>query len=147
MDYFVSGWGTGGTISGASSVIKLARPDVRIVCVEPEKAQLIENGAKAFNSHAIQGWTPDFLPETLNQECFDILTSVTDEESINGSKLLAKEEGILTGISGGATFAAALNVAKKAPKGSVILAMLPDTGERYMSTVLFKDITAESDEV
>ena len=145
LDYFVSGWGTGGTISGVSSVLKIARPDCKIVCVEPVKAQVIENGPKGFNSHAIQGWTPDFVPETLNTECFDVLTTVTDEESISTSKLLAKEEGILCGISGGATLAAAINVAKKAPKGSVILAMLPDTGERYLSTVLFGDITADSD--
>src|SRR6478736_1783050 len=128
LDHFVSGWGTGGTITGAGQVIKLARPDVKIIATEPEAAQLL--GGKPFSPHKIQGWTPDFLPAVLDRSVPDRIVPVTDAEAIESARALAKTEGIFCGISSGATFAAALKVAADAPAGSVILAMLPDTAER-----------------
>jgi cysteine synthase A len=128
-------------------MIKLARPDCKIVCTEPAKAPLLEKGAQAFTGHMIQGWAPDFLPEVLDPNCYDILVNVSDEDAIQTSKDLAAKEGIFCGISSGATFASALAIAKKAPKGSTILCMLPDTGERYLSTALFANISPESDEI
>jgi cysteine synthase A len=143
LDYFVSGWGTGGTLTGAGQVIKLARPDVKIVATEPEGAALLSG--KAFTPHKIQGWTPDFVPAVLDRSVPDQILPVTDAESMETARALAKHEGIFCGISCGGTFAAALKVAKEAPQGSVILAMLPDTGERYLSTALFADIPEGSD--
>ena len=143
LDYFVSGWGTGGTITGAGEMIRLARPEVRIVATEPAGASLLA-GAE-FKPHKIQGWTPDFVPAVLNRSVPHEIVPVTDEESIAASRALAGKEGIFCGISSGGTFAAALRVAEKAPQGSVILAMLPDTGERYMSTPLFEGIAEGSD--
>ncbi|KAJ3230315.1 hypothetical protein HDU81_004616 [Chytriomyces hyalinus] len=145
LDYFVSGWGTGGTLSGVSAVLRVARPEVKVVAAEPAKAQLLGGGT--FSGHAIQGWTPDFIPENLDRDGYDEIVAVTDEDSIACSKLLAQKEGIFTGISGGATFAAGLEVAKRAPKGSHILIMLPDTAERYLSTALFADISPDSDNI
>ena len=139
LDYFVSGWGTGGTLTGAGEVLKLARPEVRIVAAEPEGAALLSG--KPFGPHKIQGWTPDFFPEVLNREVADRIVTVGDEEAVRTARLLASQEGIFCGISSGATFAAALKVAADAGKGAVLLAMLPDTGERYLSTVLFEGIT------
>ncbi len=144
LDYWVSGYGTGGTMTGVGEVLKVARPNVRIVATEPAGAQLL--AGKEWSPHKIQGWTPDFIPEVLNRDVFDELVPVTDEESIAASRRLAAEEGIFTGISSGATLAAALAVANKAPKGSVILAMLPDTGERYLSTPLFEGVNEGSDD-
>ena len=144
LDYWVSGYGTGGTMTGVGEVLKVARPGVKIVATEPVGAQLL--AGKEWSPHKIQGWTPDFIPEVLNREVFDDLVPVTDDESIAVSRELAATEGIFTGISGGATLAAALVVAKKAPKGSVILAMLPDTGERYLSTPLFEGVNEGSDD-
>jgi cysteine synthase A len=135
LDYYVSGYGTGGTISGAGQMVRLARPDVKIISTEPAGAALLEG--KEWQPHKIQGWTPDFLPDTLDREVMDQNVLVTDEESIATSQALAVNEGIFCGISAGGTFAAALKVAEKAEPGSVILAMLPDTGERYLSTGLF----------
>ena len=143
LDYFVSGWGTGGTITGAGEMIRLARPEVRIVATEPAGASLLA-GAE-FKPHKIQGWTPDFVPAVLNRSVPHEIVPVTDEESIAASRALANQEGIFCGISSGGTFAAALRVAEKAPAGAVILAMLPDTGERYMSTALFEGIAEGSD--
>ncbi|KAI9346217.1 tryptophan synthase beta subunit-like PLP-dependent enzyme [Obelidium mucronatum] len=143
LDYIVSGWGTGGTLTGVSAAVKTARPDVKIVAAEPAKAQLLAGGS--FAGHVIQGWAPDFIPEVLNRESYDQLLPVTDEDALATSKLLAKKEGIFVGISSGATFAAALELAKTAPKGSSILVILPDTAERYLSTGLFADISIESD--
>ena len=143
LDYFVSGWGTGGTITGAGEMIRLARPEVRIVATEPAGASLLA-GAE-FKPHKIQGWTPDFVPAVLNRSVPHEIVPVTDEESIAASRALASQEGIFCGISSGGTFAAALRVAEKAPAGAVILAMLPDTGERYMSTALFEGIAEGSD--
>lgn len=144
LDYWVSGYGTGGTMTGVGEVLKVARPDVKIVATEPVGAQLL--AGEEWSPHKIQGWTPDFIPEVLNRDVFDDLVPVTDDESIAVSRELAATEGIFTGISAGATLAAALIVAKKAPKGSVILAMLPDTGERYLSTPLFEGVNEGSDD-
>ncbi|KAI9346216.1 tryptophan synthase beta subunit-like PLP-dependent enzyme [Obelidium mucronatum] len=143
LDFIVSGWGTGGTLTGVSAAIKAARPEVKIVACEPSKAPLLAGGN--FGPHGIQGWTPDFIPEVLNREAYDTLVSVVDQDAIATSKLLAQSEGIFVGISSGATFAAALEVAKTAPKGSSILVILPDTAERYLSTPLFADISGDSD--
>ena len=144
LDYWVSGYGTGGTMTGAGEVIKRARPDVTIVATEPAGAALL--AGKEWNPHKIQGWTPDFIPDVLNREVFDELVPVTDERSIEVAKMLSSREGIFVGISGGATLAAAFEVAERAEEGAVILAMLPDTGERYLSTPLFADIEEGSDD-
>jgi cysteine synthase A len=144
LDYWVSGYGTGGTMTGAGEILKAARPDIKIVATEPEAASLLAGGDWA--PHKIQGWTPDFIPEVLNREVFDELLPVTDERAIEVSRELAAKEGIFAGISSGATLAAALATAEKAPKGSVILAMLPDTGERYLSTPLFEGVNEGSDD-
>lgn len=138
LDYYVSGYGTGGTITGAGQMIKLARPETKIISTEPAGAALLEG--KEWQPHKIQGWTPDFIPEVLDRSVADRNVPVTDDEAIAASKALATNEGIFCGISSGGTFAAALKVAEEAEKGSVILAMLPDTGERYLSTPLFADI-------
>jgi cysteine synthase A len=143
LDYFVSGWGTGGTITGAGQVLKLARPGIKIVISEPANARLVA-GAE-FKPHKIQGWTPDFVPAVLDRTVFDENVPVSDEESIATAKALAIKEGLFVGISSGATFAAALKVAEKAAEGSVILAVLPDTGERYLSTALFEGVAEGSD--
>ena len=144
LDYWVSGYGTGGTMTGAGEVIKLARPDVKIVACEPSGASLL--GGADWQPHKIQGWTPDFIPDVLNRDIFDQLLTVTDERAIEVSRELAATEGIFTGISSGATLAAALEVADSAPRGSVILVMLPDTGERYLSTPLFEGVNEGSDD-
>ncbi len=144
LDYWVSGYGTGGTMTGAGEILKAARPDIKVVATEPAAAALL-SGAE-WAPHKIQGWTPDFIPEVLNREVFDELVPVTDERSIEVSRELAHKEGIFAGISSGATLAAALAIAEKAPKGSVILAMLPDTGERYLSTPLFEGVNEGSDD-
>ncbi len=144
LDYFVSGWGTGGTLTGVGEVLKLARPDTRIIATEPAGAALLKGDE--WKPHKIQGWTPDFLPAVLNRNVHDALYAVQDERAIETSRRLAAEEGIFVGISAGATAATALEVAATAPAGSVILAMLPDTGERYFSTPLFADINEGSDD-
>ncbi len=144
LDYWVTGYGTGGTLTGAGEVIKVARPDVTIVATEPAGASLL--AGDEWSPHKIQGWTPDFIPDVLNREVFDELVPVTDERAIEVAKRLAAEEGLFVGISSGATLAAAYEVAAKADKGSVILAMLPDTGERYLSTPLFEGVNEGSDD-
>lgn len=143
LDFFVSGWGTGGTITGAGQMIKLARPEVQVVATEPEGAALLSG--KPFTPHKIQGWTPDFIPAVLDRSVADRVVPVTDTEAMETARALARAEGIFCGISCGGTFAAALKVAREAPQGSVLLAMLPDTGERYLSTALFADIPEGSD--
>ncbi|HEX7013782.1 MAG TPA: cysteine synthase A [Steroidobacteraceae bacterium] len=143
LDFWVTGWGTGGTLTGAGEVIKKARPDTRIIVTEPAGASLLAGGE--FKPHKIQGWTPDFIPAVLDREVADEIVPITDEEAIQASRQLAAKEGIFCGISSGGTFAGALKVAAKAPKGSVILAMLPDTAERYLSTPLFEGIADGSD--
>ena len=145
LDYFVSGWGTGGTLTGVGEVLKVARPDVKVVATEPAGASLL--GGKEWQPHKIQGWTPDFVPAVLNRTVVDQLVTVDDTAARDTSRALAQQEGIFTGISSGATLAAALQVAQTAPEGSVLLAMLPDTGERYLSTFLFEGVNEGSDEV
>lgn len=144
LDYFVSGWGTGGTLTGVGEVLKLARPDTKVVATEPAGAALL--AGKPFTPHKIQGWTPDFVPDVINREVYDELLSVNDEDAIATARRLAAEEGIFVGISAGATVATALQVAAKAEAGSVVLAMLPDTGERYLSTPLFAGVNEGSDD-
>jgi cysteine synthase A len=144
LDYWVTGYGTGGTMSGAGRTLKAARPDITIVATEPAGAALLAGADWA--PHKIQGWTPDFIPDVLDRKIFDELTSVTDERAIAVSRELAAKEGIFTGISSGATLATALAIADEAADGTVILAMLPDTGERYLSTPLFEGVNEGSDD-
>jgi cysteine synthase A len=143
LDYFVTGWGTGGTLTGAGEMIRLARPEVQIIATEPAGAALLSG--QPFTPHKIQGWTPDFVPKVLNREVPHRIVPVTDAEAMEAARALASREGIFCGISSGGTFAAAQKIAAEAPKGSVILAMLPDTGERYLSTALFEGISDGSD--
>ncbi|MBT8081538.1 MAG: cysteine synthase A [Gammaproteobacteria bacterium] len=144
LDYWVTGYGTGGTMTGAGQVLKAARPDVRIVATEPEAAKLL--AGDDWQPHKIQGWTPDFVPDVLDRDVFDELRAVSDGRAIEVSRELAHKEGIFTGISAGATLATALDVAEDAPEGAVVLAMLPDTGERYLSTPLFEGVNEGSDD-
>ena len=144
LDAFVTGWGTGGTLTGVGEVLKVARPEVKIVACEPAGAPLLQD--KPWQPHKIQGWTPDFVPEVLNRKVFDIDLPVDEVKARDTSRRLAKEEGIFVGISAGATVAAALQYAEEAEQGSVILAMLPDTGERYLSTFLFEGVEEGSDD-
>ena len=164
LDHVVMGYGTGGTVAGVSRVLRRERPDTRIVLAEPANAQLLGSGTAqqlgadgapaathpAFEPHPIQGWTPDFIPFVL-QDCidhagYDALVPVAGAEGIAWARKLARSEGILTGISGGASFAVAMQLAQTASPGTVILALLADTGERYMSTPLFQDIAEDMDE-
>jgi cysteine synthase A len=138
LDFYVSGYGTGGTITGAGQMIRLARPEVKIISTEPAGAALLEG--KEWKPHKIQGWTPDFIPDVLDRSVAHKNIPVTDEEAIAAARALAVNEGIFCGISSGGTFAAAQKVAETAEPGAVILAMLPDTGERYLSTPLFADV-------
>ena len=164
LDYFVSGYGTGGTVAGVGRVLRKERPEVRIVLSEPANAALVGSGTAqkraadhgpaeghpAFEPHPIQGWTPDFIPHVLQEaidgKYYDDLIPVAGADGIAWSRRLAAEEGIFTGVSGGSTVAVAMAVAKDAPEGSVILAMLPDTGERYLSSPLFEGIAEEMSE-
>ena len=144
LDYWVTGWGTGGTLTGVGEMLKVARPDVKVVAVEPAGAAMLSG--KEWKPHKIQGWTPDFIPGVLNKNVVHELVSVDDLVARDTALHLAQKEGIFVGISAGATLAGALEVAKRAAKGSVILAMLPDTGERYLSTILFEGIPEGSDD-
>ncbi|MGA9856115.1 MAG: cysteine synthase A [Gammaproteobacteria bacterium] len=144
LDYFVTGWGTGGTLTGAGEMLKLARPDIKIIAAEPAGASLLAGAP--WQPHKIQGWTPDFVPAVLNRKIADEIIPVEDIQARDLSQRLAREEGILVGISAGGTLAAALKVAEHAPQGSVLLAMLPDTAERYLSTFLFENISDGSDD-
>ena len=145
LDWFVAGWGTGGTLTGVGQMLKLARPDVRIVTTEPAGAALL--AGKDWAPHKIQGWTPNLIPAVLDRGIYEYNLPVTDEVSRDTARALATQEGIFCGISSGATFAAALDVARDHAKaGDVILAILPDTGERYLSTFLFEGINEGSDD-
>ena len=164
LDYFVSGYGTGGTVAGVGRVLKKSFPNAKIILSEPANAQLVGSGIPqprtadgepasghtAFEPHPIQGWTPDFIPlvlqEAIDGHYYDELIPIPGAEGMKWARELAAKEGILTGVSGGATFGIAVQVAEKAPEGSVILAMLPDTGERYLSTPLFEPFGAEMNE-
>ncbi len=144
LDHFVTGWGTGGTLTGVGEVLKVARPDVKVHAAEPEVAALLQG--KDWSPHKIQGWTPDFVPQVLNREIAAQVLSISDADAIATARRLAQEEGLFVGISAGATVAAALRVAKDAKDGDAILAMLPDTGERYFSTPLFEGVPDGSDD-
>jgi cysteine synthase A len=145
LDWWVTGYGTGGTLTGVSDMLRKARPETKIAVAEPEGAALL--AGKEWKPHKIQGWTPDFIPAVLDRKSFDEIVTVTDIEARDAARDLAAKEGIFCGISSGGTFAAAKKIAEKAPKGSVLLAMLPDTGERYLSTILFEGINEGTDEV
>jgi cysteine synthase A len=144
LDHFVTGWGTGGTLTGVGEVLKLARPEVRVTACEPAGASLL--AGKQWQPHKIQGWTPEFLPEELDRAVADAIVPVDDLLARDTARRLAQEEGVFVGISAGATVAAALEVAKSARDGDVILAMLPDTGERYLSTFLLEGVIEGSDD-
>ncbi|MCC5968696.1 MAG: pyridoxal-phosphate dependent enzyme [Pararhodobacter sp.] len=164
LDYVVTGYGTGGTVSGLARVLRRERPETRIILSEPTNAALIESGVPqergtdgsptlshlAFEPHPIQGWTPDFIPlvlqEALDNGGYDDLIPVSGAEGISWSQKLAAREGILTGVSGGASFGVAMQIAQRAVKGAVILAILPDTGERYLTTPLFEGIPEDMDD-
>ena len=144
LDYFVSGWGTGGTMTGTGQVLKIARPDIKIIGVEPQEAALLSGSS--WSPHKIQGWTPDFIPEILDPSVTDELVLVSDEESLETARDLARLEGIFCGISCGATMAGALKIAAEVAPGQTFCVMLPDTGERYLSTPLFEHLTEDSDD-
>lgn len=164
LDYFVSGYGTGGTVKGVARYLRANSPDTKIVVCEPDSANLLDSGVPqernadgsaaashpSFSAHVMQGWTPDFISKLLgdavDDNLIDELKLVAGDRAIECSKLLATQEGIFVGISSGGTFATALDVAANAPAGSNILCMLPDTGERYLSTPLFADIETEMTE-
>jgi cysteine synthase A len=144
LDWFVSGWGTGGTLTGVGEVLAVARPEVQVVACEPAGASLL--AGKDWAPHRIQGWTPDFVPEVLNRAVAKSILPIDDVVARDTALRLARQEGIFVGISAGATVAAALEVAKTARDGDVILAMLPDTGERYLSTFLLEGVNEGSDD-
>ncbi|SDY74456.1 cysteine synthase A [Lysobacter sp. yr284] len=144
LDHFVTGWGTGGTLTGVAQMLQLARPEVRVTASEPAGAALLSG--KEWAPHKIQGWTPDFIPAVLDREAAHEIVPVDDVLARDTARRLAAEEGIFVGLSAGATMAAALQVAQGAEPGAVVLAMLPDTGERYLSTFLFEGVNEGSDE-
>ena len=164
LDYWVTGFGTGGTLRGVSRVLAVESPKTKIIVAEPADAAMLTSGTEqernpdgtpsaphpAFKPHPMQGWSPDFIPKIAGDAMASGLISevltIPGPDAIKYSKALATQEGIFVGITAGATFAAALQVAAKAPKGSNILCMLPDTGERYLSTPLFADIAADMSE-
>jgi cysteine synthase A len=161
LDYWVTGFGTGGTLKGVGRVLAKERPEVKIILSEPADAPMVTSKTSqernadgspksrhpAWKPHPIQGWSPDFIPkltgDALDMDLVDQVITIPAPQAMQCSKQLAQKEGIFVGVSAGATFAAALEVSKGAPKGTTILAMLPDTGERYLSTPLFADILAE----
>jgi cysteine synthase A len=163
LDYWVTGYGTGGTLSGVSRVLKKEMPNTKIVVCEPADAPLLASGQPqarnedgtpaaghpAWKPHPMQGWTPDFIPKItgdVDLKLIHKLIAIANADAMKASKDLAAKEGIFVGITSGATFAGALEIAKSAPKGANILAMLPDTGERYLSTGLFADVPADMTE-
>jgi cysteine synthase A len=164
LDYWVTGYGTGGTLKGVARVLRKERPETKIVVCEPEDAQLVASGVEqtrrpdgspdrphpAFKPHPMQGWTPDFIPKLTDDAVaakhVDRLLAIPNPEAMKGSKDLAAKEGVFVGISAGGTFAGALRVAREAEKGARILCMLPDTGERYLSTPLFADVGTDMNE-
>ncbi|MFL4981374.1 MAG: cysteine synthase A, partial [Xanthobacteraceae bacterium] len=157
LDYWVTGFGTGGTLKGVSRVFKTEMPDTKIVVCEPADAPMLSSGSKqernpdgspaapnpVFKPHPMQGWSPDFIPkltgDAVDMKVIERIITIAGPDALKCSKDLARQEGIFVGITAGGTFAGALQVAKDAPKGANILCMLPDTGERYLSTPLFAD--------
>jgi cysteine synthase A len=164
LDYWVTGYGTGGTLKGVARVLAKERPDTKVVVIEPEDAPLLTSGIEqernpdgspksghpSWKPHPIQGWTPDFIPkltgDAVDSKTISQILRVANADAMKCSKELAKKEGIFVGITSGGTFAGALQVAREAPKGSTILCMLPDTGERYLSTPLFADVAVDMNE-
>jgi cysteine synthase A len=164
LDYWVTGFGTGGTLKGVASVLRAKRPDTKIIVGEPETAPMLSTNTEqarnpdgspasrnaAWKPHPFQGWSPDFIPkitgDAVAAKLIDEVLTIPGPEAIKASQDLAKHEGIFVGITSGGTFATALRIAAKAPAGSTILAMLPDTGERYLSTPLFADVPADMTE-
>jgi len=164
LDYWVTGFGTGGTLKGVARVLRKERPETKVIVCEPEDAQLLGSGIAqtlkpdgtpaaahpSFKPHPMQGWTPDFIPkltsDAVDMKLIDRILPISGADAIRCAKELATKEGIFVGITSGATFAGALKVASQAEKGATILAMLPDTGERYLSTPLFADIAADMNE-
>jgi cysteine synthase A len=164
LDYWVTGYGTGGTLKGVARVLRKERPETKIIVCEPAEAPLLGSGIEqtrkpdgtpaaphpSFKPHPMQGWTPDFIPkltgDAVDMKLMDSLLAIPGPEAIRCSKDLATKEGIFVGISSGGTFAGALEVAAGAGKGANILCMLPDTGERYLSTPLFADVPADMTE-
>jgi cysteine synthase A len=164
LDYWVTGYGTGGTLKGVARVLAKERPDTKIVVCEPQEAPLLGSGSAqqrnpdgspasahpAFKPHPMQGWTPDFIPK-LTSDAVDTgvisrIIPIANPDAMRYSRELAQKEGIFVGITAGASFAGALKVCAEAPKGATVLCMLPDTGERYLSTPLFADIPADMNE-
>lgn len=161
LDYWVTGFGTGGTLKGVGRVLSKERPDTKIVLAEPQDAAMVASGAEqprnedgtpsarhsAWKSHPIQGWSPDFIPKLTGDAVaagfISRVIPVAGPDAMKSSQALARQEGIFVGTSAGATFTAALQIARESEKGTVILAMLPDTGERYLSTPLFADISPD----
>ena len=161
LDYWVTGFGTGGTLKGVARVLAKQRPDTKIIVCEPEIAPMLSSGTKqernpdgspaashpAFTPHPMQGWSPDFIPklagDAVDTGVIERILTISNEEAMHWSKELAQKEGIFVGITAGGTFAGALKICQEAPDGATVLCMLPDTGERYLSTPLFADIPAE----
>jgi cysteine synthase A len=164
LDYWVTGFGTGGTLKGVARVLAKERPDTKIVVCEPADAPMLSSGEKqernpdgspakpnpAFKPHPMQGWSPDFIPkitgDAVDMGVISRVVTITGPDAMKNAKALAQQEGIFVGITAGATFAGALEVCKTAAPGSTVLAMLPDTGERYLSTPLFGDVGADMNE-
>jgi cysteine synthase A len=167
LDYWVTGFGTGGTLKGVARVLAKERPETKIIVCEPVDAPMLTSGIKqqrktdgsptashqAFKSHPMQGWSPDFIPKLMNDaidmSLIDRILTIANVDAMHWSKQLAQKEGIFVGITAGATFAGALRICEEAPGGVTVLCMLPDTGERYLSTPLFADIAVDmtSDEL
>ena len=161
LDYWVTGFGTGGTLKGVARVLAKERPDTKIIVCEPEDAPMLTSGVKqernadgspatghpAFKPHPMQGWSPDFIPklagDAVSMGVIDRILTIANADAMHWSKQLAQKEGIFVGITSGATFAGAIRICKEAPKGATVLCMLPDTGERYLSTPLFADVAAD----
>jgi cysteine synthase A len=164
LDYWVTGFGTGGTLKGVARVLAKERPETKIVVCEPADAPMLTSGAPqqrqpdgsaaaahpAWKPHPMQGWGPDFIPkltgDAVAMQVIDRVLTVANADAMRWSRELAQKEGIFVGITAGATFAGALQVCRDAPKGATVLCMLPDTGERYLSTPLFADIAADMTE-
>ncbi len=164
LDFWVTGYGTGGTLKGVGRVLRRERPETKIIVCEPADAPLLESGIEqkrladgspaaphpSFKPHPMQGWTPDFIPkitgEAVDMKLIDRVLPISGADAIRCSRELAAKEGIFVGITSGGTFAGALKIASEAPKGANILCMLPDTGERYLSTPLFADVPADMTE-
>lgn len=161
LDYWVTGFGTGGTLKGVARVLAKERPDTKIIVCEPEDAPMLSSGLRqernadgspamghpAFKPHPMQGWSPDFIPklagDAVDMGVIDRILTIPNADAMYWSKQLAQKEGIFVGITSGATFAGAIRICKEAPKGATVLCMLPDTGERYLSTPLFADVAVD----